>query len=125
MTLQNCWRKDTEKIEATWSSLLEWAEGSIPCGKKAARIACGAAQPSKVRTPSKEFPYDTVRLDVSKLGRRSNRNDLNRLKMRGFYNVSENVSRDSEGNPTFESIDAEARKLLQTVKAGVYAPEES
>ena len=73
----------------------------------------------------KDFPYDTVKLDVSKGGESPRTIDLNRLKMRGFHNISASVKRDGSGNPEFESIDSEARKLLQEVKDGVYLPPEA
>ncbi len=71
----------------------------------------------------KEFRYDTVKLDVLKDGE-TRTVDLNRLRMRGFYNISGFVKRDDNGNPAFESIDKEARNLLQKIRSGMYAPEE-
>ncbi|MEX2299480.1 MAG: hypothetical protein WD733_01015 [Bryobacterales bacterium] len=71
-----------------------------------------------------DFSYDTVKLDVTKNGE-TRVIDLNKLKMRGFYNISADVERDATGNPTFESIDEAARELLQDIKDGVYAPPEA
>jgi hypothetical protein len=70
-----------------------------------------------------DFEYDTVKIDVAKGG--ENRTiDLNKLKMRGFYNISAVVELDASGNPEFGSIDDAARELLQEVKDGVYLPPE-
>lgn len=71
-----------------------------------------------------DFPYNTVKLDVSK-GGETKIIDLSQLKIRGFYDISEVVQRDKHGNPKFESIDEEARKLLDSIEEGVYAPKRS
>lgn len=69
------------------------------------------------------FPYDNVKLNVVKDGG-SRTIDLSKLSLRGFYNMSEAVDRDQDGNPKFESIDSEARFLLTRIKERVYGPPE-
>ena len=44
-----------------------------------------------------DFNYDTVKLEVTKDGE-TRTVDLNRLKMRGFHNISASVERDKNGN---------------------------
>lgn len=86
-------------------------DGSVPILGRLRQFVQGHRKMNRL-IEIKDFPYDTVKVEVEFGGRRRTV-DLSRFrKLRAYYDVTTQVQTGANGHPVYESIDAVASQLL-------------